>query len=380
MSFEVQDLLALVAHLDERVARVVLRDLFAGLRRDAKPEHSRSGIRRLEARAHGRRFAVGRERDLLRADDVAVVFDLERNRLARITGLRHDDVDHERCALEHVAWRLDARHLDVVPESFGADADCEDGNRSCLDTRERLVERRVGSVGAVRDEDDAGERQSGKIVAHPRQRLTDPRGAARVFQFVGRLHAIGVGSIDAQLSEAAPHELAARLVLPIGDLHAARIVDDDREEILLRHGGLQDERRTEETKDDQRDDRDAQRCQRHAIATACFRDGEIRERRIAGDCGNGENRQQHRTRHAQREIALLEDDRAVFEEKLERRIEHRKNSSPQATKTRKHEKLICLSCFRDFVADRRGGSATDGARKRTVCRRRPRRSAGDRRP
>src|SRR5207244_1438840 len=54
MAFEVEDLLAPIADLDERVARVVLRHLLARLRRHAEPEHARPGVTRRKAHAHRR--------------------------------------------------------------------------------------------------------------------------------------------------------------------------------------------------------------------------------------------------------------------------------------------------------------------------------------
>ena len=45
LAFVVEDLLAAVAHLDQRVARVVLRDLLALLRRDPEAEQPRARLR-----------------------------------------------------------------------------------------------------------------------------------------------------------------------------------------------------------------------------------------------------------------------------------------------------------------------------------------------
>ena len=62
---------------------------------------------------------------VLRADDAAVVFHDQSDLLARVADLRHDDVEHERRALERLARRLDARHLDVARQPLLADADGE---------------------------------------------------------------------------------------------------------------------------------------------------------------------------------------------------------------------------------------------------------------
>ena len=44
LAFEVEDLLLAIAHVDQRLARVVLGDQLAGLRRDAEAEHARPGL------------------------------------------------------------------------------------------------------------------------------------------------------------------------------------------------------------------------------------------------------------------------------------------------------------------------------------------------
>jgi hypothetical protein len=59
------------------------------------------------------------------------------------------------------------------------------------------------------------------------------------------------------------HERAARLAVAIGDRHAARVVDEDAEEVLLRHRRLEDQRRPE-----QADQEDATTASRSATSTA----------------------------------------------------------------------------------------------------------------
>ena len=361
MTFEVEDLLAPVADFDQRIARVVLRNLLAGLWRNPEPEHARTGVGRREARPYRRRFAVGRQRDLLRADEMTVVFDLERHGLAGVPGLGDDHVDDERGAFQHGARRLDAGHLDVAREALGTDADGKYRDRSRFHAGERFVERRVGGVGPVGDEDDAGERQAGEVVARPRQRLTDPGRAAAVLQLTGRLHAVG-GRREAEFAQHEPlrqrsqqrpvgakvaaDELAARLVLAIRDLHASRIVDHDREKILLRNRCLQDERRPEETEDNQRDDRDAERRERGTVAAARLRHAQVGEDRIRRRRDDGEDCDEHRPRHADGEIALLKDDRSVLEKELEDRVEHLPDCIRRDRRDSRGrgERFLCVLC------------------------------------
>ena len=54
------------------------------------------------------------------------------------------------------------------------------------------------------------------------------------------------------------HELAARLAVAVGDEHAARVVDQDAEEVLLRNGRLENQRRPDQTEQQHRDEREPQ--------------------------------------------------------------------------------------------------------------------------
>ena len=214
---------------------------------------------------HGRRFAVGRQRHLLRADNPSFVLDVERHLGARVAGLRQHDVDDERRALQRRARRLDARHLHVAGEPLLADADGEDRNLPRLQAGNRFVDRGVRRVGAVGHHHEPGQRQARQLVARAIERAAEPRRAAFVLQLARRLDAIG-GRGEA---EEAKHELlrerveerpvgaervgdegAARAAVAIGDLQAARIVQQDAEEILLRDGGLENQRRPQQAERD----------------------------------------------------------------------------------------------------------------------------------
>ncbi len=180
LALVIEHLLAPVAHFEQRVTRVVLRDFLAVLRRDAEAEQPRARFVRREPHACGQRLAVGRQRHLLGGDDAAAVFDVERHALARVARLRDDDVDDERGAFEDEAWRFHAGDLHVVREAFLAEADGEDRNRARLEACERIVDRRVGRVSAVGDHHEAGERQARQLVARAFERVAEFRRRAVV--------------------------------------------------------------------------------------------------------------------------------------------------------------------------------------------------------
>ena len=151
------------------------------------------------------------------------------------------------------------RDLDVAREALLADADGEDGNGPRLQAGERLVERGVGRVGAVGDHDQPGERQPGQLVARALERRPEPRRRAVVFQIRRRSSSRSADEENRKkrrtkrsdsalqqrtvgLAELLLDELGARLPVAIGNRHAARVVEQDAEEVLLRHRGLQDQR------------------------------------------------------------------------------------------------------------------------------------------
>ena len=98
LALEVQHVLAIVAHVDERLLRVVLRDLLARLRRNAEGERPRAGVVRRDAHAHRRDVAVRRQRDRVARHDAPAVLDDERHPLPRVAALANQDVGDERPA------------------------------------------------------------------------------------------------------------------------------------------------------------------------------------------------------------------------------------------------------------------------------------------
>ena len=117
------------------------------------------------------------------------------------------------------------------------------------------------------------------------------------------------------------HEGAARLAVAIGNRHAARIVDQDADEILLRHRRLQDQRRPEQAEEQQRQRGEPQADERDAVAPAL--DG--CQAAIGQQCcdrhpGGRRNDQQDRARQPPGEVALLEHQWRVLEQETEKRF------------------------------------------------------------
>ena len=220
---------------------------------------------------------------LLRADDPAVVLDVERHGLAGVAGLRQHDVDDQRRALEHRARRLDAVTWMSRGERLLADADGEHRKLAAFEAEQRVVERGVGGVGAVaspsparraagpasssRARSSAGPSRVGvpsNFRSLPARR--DPRRGREAEEaddeaLRQRLEQRAVGAAELLLDE-----VAARLAVQIGDLHAARVVDQHAEEVLLRDRGVHDQRRPEQAEEDERERGEAQADEDDAIA------------------------------------------------------------------------------------------------------------------
>ena len=144
--------------------------------------------------------------------------------------------------------------------ALAPDADGEDRQRRCaLSASERLRQRRSGRVGAVADDDEPGERQPGQLVARAVERRAEPRVPCRRTRDRRRGAA---GRADERSEDAHPkrsasawssgairgaelllHEVGARLAVGVGDPHAARVVDQHADEVLLRHGGAEHQQR-----------------------------------------------------------------------------------------------------------------------------------------
>ena len=78
-------------------------------------------------------------------------------------------------------------------------------------------------------------------------------------------------------------EAVSRLAVGIGNRHAPRVVDEDAEEVLLRDGGLEHERRSRKAHEEDGDERDAQSDEQRLLARRVVgRDRTIRDERGRG--------------------------------------------------------------------------------------------------
>ena len=226
-------------------------------------------------------------------------------------------------------------------EAFLADADAEHGNHPRLEARQLLVERGVRCVGAVTDHHEAGEGQAGEFIPRPFEGGAEARGRAGVFQVRGARHALGRGRKPEETKDEALRErvqeravrqrkllldeIRARLPARIGDRHALGVVEQDAEEVLLRHGRLEDQDRAGEAEEQRRDDPDAQGNEHGPVAGPLLAPGAaIGDERTQGRERRHSQRQRERARQRKGEMPLLEDEKRVLEQELERRPHYRR--------------------------------------------------------
>ena len=135
----------------------------------------------------------------------------------------------------------------------------------------------------------------------------------------------GVQQRTVRKTELLLDESASRLPAPIGNLHAPRVVQENRHDVLLIDGRADDERGTEQTEEHEAQRGHSQRRQDDAIAQAAFVDPHP----SVGQNGQSDNDRhdqrgdEGRRRHVEAELTLLKDNRAIRKEGLEQRVQHR---------------------------------------------------------
>ena len=346
-ALEVQDPLAAVLDDDQRLPEIVLGDHLARLRRHPEAEEPRPGLGGGEAHPHGPGLAVRGQLHVLRADDAPLVLDLDGHRFAAVAAVGDHELDGQRGAAQHAARRGHTAQLDVALELLAAQPDGEDRHARRLQRQQRLAQAALEVVRAVAHHDQAGQRHARQLVVRPLERPPEVRPRAPEGHLVQRGDAVGlprepeepqgepVGEGSPQIAvrraELLPHELVARRLVTIRDLHAARVVDQDAEEVLLGHHRGQHEHRPQQAERQHAQRGDADGGQDGAVkplAVPAHRvigaQGEV------GRAGRRSQRQQAHPRRADRELALVEDERAVLEQELEEWLEHDSSAAPVA--------------------------------------------------
>ena len=91
----------------------------------------------------------------------------------------------------------------------------------------------------------------------------------------------------------------------------------------MRNGSLQDQRRTKQTEEDDGENGEPQRDQDNTIACPTLGNRTVAQQRKGADRGGSQQNPQHRPGHAEDEVALLEEQRRILEQKAKDCLEHR---------------------------------------------------------
>ena len=301
LAVEEQDLLLAVLNIEQHFANVVLRDLLALLIRDPEPDRSRARLVGREVHFHSRWFAVVGQWHFLRTENAPGILDVERHCCPAESVLRDDDIHREIRALQHFPWRADAADLNVASQGLFPDADGEYGNLARAEPQQRFLNRSFLRVGAVGHHDQPGERQSGELVFRPLEGFAELGLRSIERQVAGRGDSIGGGSETedpdsvaageclhqrAVGSERGGYELASRLSVVVGHAHAARIVQENPEKVLLRDGRPQNQDGSKEAEEHEGDETQPQRDQHCPVDQA----------RVARGAPIGQHRRERRDR------------------------------------------------------------------------------------
>ncbi len=205
-------------------------------------------------------------------------------------------------------------------------------------SEQRFLDRRFLGVGSVGHHHETSQRQARKFVLCALQRFAQLRLRAVERQLAGGADAVGVRreseDADGVAARQRLHhravgrerrvdELAARLTVVIGDAHAARVVQQDAEKVLLRHGRAKNQNRPEETEENQADKAEAQRDEHHPVEPAgVARSASIREHGRERRRRRQSRRDVDRRRQREAQLALLKHVRRILEEKCKQRVEH----------------------------------------------------------
>ena len=244
-------------------------------------------------------------------------------------------------APQYAARRLHPAQLDVAVEGLAAETDREHRDAGGLNRQERLAETAVGVVGAVRHHDQPGQRHARQLLVRPNERLAETGARAAVRQLVDVAEPIRLRREPEEAKREALLERGAQIAarpepildeaqplrfVAVRDLHAARVVEQHAQEVLLRHDRREHHDRLQEAEGDHRQCAEPDRRQHTAIERlAVAPDLRVCPQREGSGCDCRAERD--RPGRPDGEVTLLEHERPVLEQELEDRFEHRSRAS-----------------------------------------------------
>ena len=331
------------ANVEHRAVFVVLRHELTLDRSSSHREPVAAGRHRGHAQPRPHHVAAPREGNLFARDDLPVC--LRRQRRLLTTGAANTDrrVDQHRRAREHARRRRDADDREISAEPLLAHANGVDGNPSRLESEDRRAEVATGVVCAVGHHDDTRDRQAAEVGAHAVERGGEIGAPAARLEpgprrcdggFGGeseRPHRVARGQSPderARVGEFALHRARTARSSHVGHAHAARVVEQDRQHVALRHGAGQHLGRAQQAGEHGHDGERARHPEHHPVDAADSPKLPVRQHDQREGSQHREAEEPDGDDRCEHELASTEEPRRVLEQEGEDGLERCFQSHP----------------------------------------------------
>ena len=282
LAFEIQNSLPPLLHRHEQVSRVVAGHHLAVDRWHPYPEDARPRL--VQGQPHGHCDRPGRlgQRHGPCRHQAPLILDVEGDGLAAEALMTQRDVHQQRAALQHAARQCNALDLDVAGQRVAAHADREHRDAFGPQGQQGVVKRLVGGVHPVADQHEPRHRQPGQRLSRRLQGI----GQARLIAL--RREGVSTGhrrrrrrEAEGPDSEALPQVRARRAVsreergqsactarqaIGIRNAHRGGIIKQHADDVLLGHGGPDDEHGSQQAERQDGNERESQSEQHRTVA------------------------------------------------------------------------------------------------------------------
>ena len=288
LSFEIEQPQRPVVHLEQHALLVVAGQHLTGERGHPEPQPPRAGLLRGRQQGGRRLDRVTGEPDVLRGDDPSLVEGLHARRASGESGGAERQPDFEQRTAQDARGHVRDSQFQIGIERGTADRHRVNPDPAGPQVEEHLVEVVLPSSGhgvrAVAHEHDPGHRQRRELVGHPGEAAEqigarpgepefrsplDPPGVVREAEEPGdellaeEVAQRGLPTAGRRLTGKGREERFAPgpAVLPIGDLHAPGVVEEDPDDVFLRHDQRQHQLRSKQAEEDERDGGEPRRAE-----------------------------------------------------------------------------------------------------------------------
>ena len=246
LAFDVQHAALVGFHVDQTRDGVVRRVGLAGQRIERELQRLGAGSADIEQQILGLRLSVRRQRDLLCGQDFVSVAHAQRGLSARVAPLVKADARHQSRIRQRAGGDANVVDLHVAGHLFLAEAHGVNGDAAAAQRCDRVPVDPAGVVGAVAQQHDRADRQAGGFVGQLFDSVADVRDRSGSIEPIEAVHAsdVAVEAIETrlklllQIGQYPALQRLEGLLQPsravLGNSHAARIIDNQGDDVLLR--------------------------------------------------------------------------------------------------------------------------------------------------